>query len=173
MICYGISASVLPLEGVPVPLVREGQNTLLVCHSVDNYALLQYLSFSPLRYIRQCIAKADTPHLMLMSKERVYSSLPHNDFHMPGISRNAIELLMPSPFILTFQLFLKWPFSSSFYRFPLSSLYEESGHQSKLFFQLHRSALEDKPHFQVKIHTFRWKSTLSVENPSPKLATCI
>ena len=152
MICYSISASVLPLEGVPVPLVRDGQNTLLVCH---NYALLQDLSFSPLRYIRQCIAKADTPHLMLMSKERVYSSLPHNDFHMPGINRDAIELLIPFPLIPTFQLFLKLPFSSSFYKFPLSSLYEESCHQSKLFFQLHRSALEDKPHFQVNIHTFR------------------
>ena len=158
---------------VSVPLVRDRLNTLLVCHSVDNYALLQDLSFSPLRYIRQCIAKADTPHLMLMSKERVYSSLPHNDFHMPGINRNAIELLLPFPFIPTFALFLKLPFSSSFYKFPLCSLYEESGHQSKLFFQLHRSALEDKPHFQVKIHTFRWNSTLSVENPSPKLATCI
>ena len=42
------------------------------------------LQLADSRYIRQCIAKADTPHLMLMSKERVYSSLPHNDFHMPG-----------------------------------------------------------------------------------------
>ena len=44
----------------------------------------------PLRYIRQCIAKADTPHLMLMSKERVYSSLPPNDFHMPGMRNEPL-----------------------------------------------------------------------------------
>ena len=67
---------------------------------------------SPLRYIRQCIAKADTPHLMLMSKERVYSSLPHNDFHMPG-KRNS-----------------SWKFSHHIAIF--FSLHEEGGHQSKL-----------------------------------------
>ena len=50
-----------------------------------------HLQLADSRYIRQCIAKADTPHLMLMSKERVYSSLPHNDFHMPG-KRTVLEL---------------------------------------------------------------------------------
>ena len=44
----------------------------------------------PLRYIRQCIAKADTPHLTLMPKERVYSSLPNNDFHMPGMRNEPL-----------------------------------------------------------------------------------
>ena len=84
---------------------------------------------SMLRYIRQCIAKADTPHLMLMSKERVYSSLPHNDFHMPGMRNPSWKFSHPSAIFF--------------------SLHEEGCHQSKLVLQLHRSSLEDQPHFQV------------------------
>ena len=68
-----------------------------------------FMVSSPLRYIRQCIAKADTPHLMLMSKDRVYSSLPHNDFQMPGM-RNGPLLKVFSPERHLFQpTWGRWP----------------------------------------------------------------
>jgi len=70
-------------------VVEQFQNQYLLKVAGSDQYFLKNCQISQYKYIRQCIAKADTPHLMLMSKDRVYSSLPNSDFHMPGYMRKV------------------------------------------------------------------------------------
>ncbi|XP_074980144.1 phosphatidylinositol 4,5-bisphosphate 3-kinase catalytic subunit alpha isoform isoform X3 [Caretta caretta] len=60
---------------------------LKVC-GADDY-LLQECPLSQYKYMRNCIAVGRLPHLMLMSKESLYSQLPANVFLLPSYARRA------------------------------------------------------------------------------------
>ena len=65
-------------------IVEQFQSTYLLKVAGSDQYFLQNCQISQYKYIRQCLAKMETPHLMLMSKERVYNSLPNSDFRMPS-----------------------------------------------------------------------------------------
>ncbi|XP_074797271.1 phosphatidylinositol 4,5-bisphosphate 3-kinase catalytic subunit alpha isoform-like isoform X2 [Natator depressus] len=65
----------------------QGQYLLKVC-GADEY-LLQECPLSQYKYMRNCIAVGRLPHLMLMSKESLYSQLPANVFLLPSYARRA------------------------------------------------------------------------------------
>ena len=52
----------------------------------DQY-FLQACPISQYKYIRACIAKSETPQLMLMSKRGVFDSIAQSDFHQPAYMR--------------------------------------------------------------------------------------
>ena len=87
------------------------QNQYLLKVAGSDQYFLKNCQISQYKYIRQCIAKADTPHLMLMSKERVYSSLPSSDFHMPGYMRKVASSSTPQVNLQTDSL---WRVNHSF-----------------------------------------------------------
>lgn len=70
-------------------VVNQFQDQYLLKVAGSGQYFLESCPISQYKYIRQCIAKGETPHLMLMSKERVYSSLPANDFHLPAYMRKV------------------------------------------------------------------------------------
>ncbi|XP_078063241.1 LOW QUALITY PROTEIN: phosphatidylinositol 4,5-bisphosphate 3-kinase catalytic subunit alpha isoform-like, partial [Mustelus asterias] len=63
----------------------QGKYILKVC-GCDEYLLEKY-PISQYKYIRSCIMIGRLPHLMLMSKESLYSQLPANTFVMPSYAR--------------------------------------------------------------------------------------
>ncbi|XP_030043643.1 phosphatidylinositol 4,5-bisphosphate 3-kinase catalytic subunit alpha isoform isoform X1 [Microcaecilia unicolor] len=66
----------------------QGKYILKVC-GCDEYLLEKY-PFSQYKYIRNCITIGRLPHLMLMSKESLYSQLPANIFIMPSYARRSV-----------------------------------------------------------------------------------
>ncbi|KAG2468424.1 PK3CA kinase, partial [Polypterus senegalus] len=70
----------------------QGKYILKVC-GCDEY-LLERLPLSQYKYIRSCITIGRLPHLMLMSKDSLYSQLPANGFLMPSYGRRTPQ---PSP----------------------------------------------------------------------------
>ena len=83
-------------KNLPLKLLSQFQNQYLLKVAGSDQYFLKNCQISQYKYIRQCIAKADTPHLMLMSKDRVYSSLPSSEFHMPGYMRKVASSSTPS-----------------------------------------------------------------------------
>ena len=71
-------------EGEKQRVVDQFQTQYLLKVAGSDQYFLKSCQISQYKYIRQCIAKSETPHLMLMSKERVYASLPNSDFRMPS-----------------------------------------------------------------------------------------
>ncbi|XP_007440306.1 phosphatidylinositol 4,5-bisphosphate 3-kinase catalytic subunit alpha isoform-like isoform X1 [Python bivittatus] len=65
----------------------QGKYLLKVCGS-DDYLLEKY-PLSQYKYMRNCIAIGRLPHLMLMSKESLYSQLPANVFVLPSYARRS------------------------------------------------------------------------------------
>ncbi|XP_043932276.1 phosphatidylinositol 4,5-bisphosphate 3-kinase catalytic subunit alpha isoform-like [Protopterus annectens] len=65
----------------------QGKYILKVC-GCDEYLLEKY-PLSQYKYIRNCISVGWLPHLMLMSKESLYSQLPQNTFVMPSYARRS------------------------------------------------------------------------------------
>ncbi|XP_067828170.1 phosphatidylinositol 4,5-bisphosphate 3-kinase catalytic subunit alpha isoform isoform X3 [Heptranchias perlo] len=63
----------------------QGKYILKVC-GCDEYLLEKY-PISQYKYIRSCIMIGRLPHLMLMSKESLYTQLPANTFVMPSYAR--------------------------------------------------------------------------------------
>ncbi|XP_075764519.1 phosphatidylinositol 4,5-bisphosphate 3-kinase catalytic subunit alpha isoform-like isoform X2 [Pelodiscus sinensis] len=63
----------------------RGQYLLKVC-GCDEF-LLAPCPLSQYKYIRNCVATGRLPHLMLMSKESLYSQLPANVFVLPSYAR--------------------------------------------------------------------------------------
>ncbi|KAK5931618.1 hypothetical protein CesoFtcFv8_000124 [Champsocephalus esox] len=70
----------------------QGQYILKVC-GCDEYLLEKY-PLSQYKYIRSCIIVGRLPHLMLVSKESLYSQLPASGFVTPSYSRRTPQ---PSP----------------------------------------------------------------------------
>ncbi|XP_010771377.1 phosphatidylinositol 4,5-bisphosphate 3-kinase catalytic subunit alpha isoform-like [Notothenia coriiceps] len=60
----------------------QGQYILKVC-GCDEYLLEKY-PLSQYKYIRSCIIVGRLPHLMLVSKESLYSQLPASGFVTPS-----------------------------------------------------------------------------------------
>lgn len=74
-------------------VVEQFQNQYLLKVAGSDQYFLKSCPISQYRYIRQCIAKKETPHLMLMSKERIYSSIQAYDSHNalnPGYVRRHV-----------------------------------------------------------------------------------
>uniref|UniRef100_H3AV31 Phosphatidylinositol 4,5-bisphosphate 3-kinase catalytic subunit alpha isoform n=1 Tax=Latimeria chalumnae TaxID=7897 RepID=H3AV31_LATCH len=65
----------------------QGKYILKVC-GCDEYLLEKY-PLSQYKYIRNCITIGRLPHLMLMSKDSLYSQLPANTFVMPSYARRS------------------------------------------------------------------------------------
>lgn len=89
MIRYAIHKSIrhsneIQSEADKMRIVEQFQSTYLLKVAGSDQYFLQNCQISQYKYIRQCLAKMETPHLMLMSKERVYNSLPSSDFRMPS-----------------------------------------------------------------------------------------
>ncbi|XP_043954073.1 phosphatidylinositol 4,5-bisphosphate 3-kinase catalytic subunit alpha isoform-like isoform X2 [Gambusia affinis] len=70
----------------------QGQYILKVC-GCDEY-LLENFPLSQYKYIRSCIIVGRLPHLMLVSKDSLYSQLPASGFVTPSYSRRTPQ---PSP----------------------------------------------------------------------------
>uniref|UniRef100_A0A673IF36 phosphatidylinositol-4,5-bisphosphate 3-kinase n=1 Tax=Sinocyclocheilus rhinocerous TaxID=307959 RepID=A0A673IF36_9TELE len=70
----------------------QGQYMLKVC-GCDEY-LLEKHPLSQYKYIRSCITLGRLPHLMLVSKDSLYSQLPSSGFMAPSYSRRTPQ---PSP----------------------------------------------------------------------------
>ncbi|XP_078138430.1 phosphatidylinositol 4,5-bisphosphate 3-kinase catalytic subunit alpha isoform-like [Centroberyx gerrardi] len=70
----------------------QGQYILKVC-GCDEYLLEKY-PLSQYKYIRSCITVGRLPHLMLVSKDSLYSQLPASGFVTPSYSRRTPQ---PSP----------------------------------------------------------------------------
>ncbi|KAM6909112.1 phosphatidylinositol 4,5-bisphosphate 3-kinase catalytic subunit alpha isoform [Xenentodon cancila] len=70
----------------------QGQYILKVC-GCDEY-LLEKFPLSQYKYIRSCIIVGRLPHLMLVSKDSLYSQLPASGFVTPSYSRRTPQ---PSP----------------------------------------------------------------------------
>ncbi|MBN3312706.1 PK3CA kinase, partial [Atractosteus spatula] len=70
----------------------QGQYILKVC-GCDEYLLEKY-PLSQYKYIRSCITIGRLPHLMLVSKDSLYSQLPASGFVTPSYSRRTPQ---PSP----------------------------------------------------------------------------
>ncbi|AWO97415.1 Phosphatidylinositol-4-5-bisphosphate 3-kinase catalytic subunit alpha [Scophthalmus maximus] len=70
----------------------QGQYILKVC-GCDEYLLEKY-PLSQYKYIRSCIIVGRLPHLMLVSKDSLYSQLPASGFVTPSYSRRTPQ---PSP----------------------------------------------------------------------------
>ncbi|KAI7793942.1 hypothetical protein IRJ41_011090 [Triplophysa rosa] len=70
----------------------QGQYILKVC-GCDEYLLEKY-PLSQYKYIRGCITLARLPHLMLVSKDSLYTQLPTSGFVAPSYSRRTPQ---PSP----------------------------------------------------------------------------
>ena len=87
-------------EGDKQRVVDQFQSQYLLKVAGSDQYFLKPCQISQYKYIRQCIAKSETPHLMLMSKERVYASLPNSDFRLPSWLRCGAEIVI---------LFLKSP----------------------------------------------------------------
>ncbi|KAJ1080049.1 hypothetical protein NDU88_000271 [Pleurodeles waltl] len=68
-------------------LEYQGKYILKVC-GCDEYLLEKY-PLSQYKYIRNCISLGRLPHLMLMSKDSLYSQLPANVFVMPSYARRS------------------------------------------------------------------------------------
>ena len=89
MIRYAIHKSIrhsneIQSEVDKMRIVEQFQSTYLLKVAGSDQYFLQNCQISQYKYIHQCLAKMMTPHLMLMSKERVYNSLPSSDFRMPS-----------------------------------------------------------------------------------------
>ena len=89
MLRYAIHKSIrhsneIQSEADKMRIVEQFQSTYLLKVAGSDQYFLQNCQISQYKYIRQCLAKMETPHLMLMSKERVYNSLPNSDFRMPS-----------------------------------------------------------------------------------------
>ncbi|KAH0626060.1 hypothetical protein JD844_000774 [Phrynosoma platyrhinos] len=65
----------------------QGKYLLKVC-GCDEYLLEKY-PLSQYKYMRNCITIGRLPHLMLMSKESLYSQLPANVFVLPSYARRS------------------------------------------------------------------------------------
>lgn len=70
----------------------QGQYILKVC-GCDEYLLEKY-PLSQYKYIRSCISVGRLPHLMLVSKDSLFSQLPSSGFVTPSYSRRTPQ---PSP----------------------------------------------------------------------------
>ena len=80
-------------EGDKQRVVDQFQSQYLLKVAGSDQYFLKPCQISQYKYIRQCIAKSETPHLMLMSKERVYASLPNSDFRLPSWLRCEAEMI--------------------------------------------------------------------------------
>jgi len=88
-------------------VVEDFQNQYLLKVAGSDQYFLRPCPISQYKYIRSCLAKSETPHLMLMCKDRVYLALPQSDFRMPGYMRKV----MSSPNVHTDSL---WRVNHSF-----------------------------------------------------------
>jgi len=75
-------------------VVEEFQNHYLLKVAGSDQYFLKMCPISQYRYIRQCIARRETPHLMIMSKDTIYKNIPifdANNALNPGYSRKNIS----------------------------------------------------------------------------------
>lgn len=81
-------------------VVFEHQSSyVLKVAGTDQYFLKQ-CPISQYKYIRSCIAKGDTPQLMLMYKKKVYDSLPESSFHPPSYMRKPLTIPIKQSMLL-------------------------------------------------------------------------
>jgi hypothetical protein len=65
--------------------------------------LLAQVPISQYKHIRACIARRTIPQLMLMSKKKVYESLPEPTFHQPAYMRKALPQTKPPKEVLLWE----------------------------------------------------------------------
>lgn len=73
-------------------VVDEFQSSYVLKVAGSDQYFLKACPISQYKYIRACIAKSETPQLMLMSKKGVYDSIPPSDFHQPAYMRKTPSL---------------------------------------------------------------------------------
>ena len=76
----------LPQEEKDRIIADSEESYVLKVAGSDQY-FLQSCPISQYKYIRACIAKSETPQLMLMSKRAVFDSIAQSDFHQPAYMR--------------------------------------------------------------------------------------
>ena len=68
-------------------VVEDFQTAYVLKVAGSDQYFLQACPISQYKYIRACIAKSETPQLMLMSKRGVFDSIAQSDFHQPAYMR--------------------------------------------------------------------------------------
>lgn len=73
-----------------IKAVQEHTSAYVLKVAGSDQMLLAEVAISQYKYIRACIARHDIPQLMLLSRKRVYETLPEPKLHMPSYLRRTI-----------------------------------------------------------------------------------